>query len=90
MEEAFVVEYTESCVCGQVVMCFLSEAASLLPSLKDGSVHATVSTHVPDIVIGARLSEPHINGTSVHEFYSMYVLWYVRYKKYMPCMALWT
>ena len=34
-------------------------------------------------VIGASLSEPHINGSSMFAIY-IYVWWYVRHAKYMP------
>ena len=37
-------------------------------------------------LIGASLSEPHINGTAVREFYIL--LWYVGHAKYMP-RTLW-
>ena len=38
-------------------------------------------------IIGASLSEPHINGTAMRELY-IYI-WYVGHAKYMPSMALW-
>ena len=45
-------------------------------------------------LIGASLSEPHINGTAVRELYIyillLLLLWYVGHAKYMPSMALWT